>query len=197
MQYEEAAAELTLVEKYNHSYTGSYNYKDSQVRLQECNSIFKTYTNEELQFSIDYPIGFDLDEGNWNQYNEIYFSKHYPHIYAQLSLGAITALDSIENSYDMKLNQVTNAETNVYYKKLYENEFVIYWRTLETEFYYRGVFDNKRDIAYFIYVDYGREDQETYDVIAKRIISSFKIQDESDQASYIHVFKWISTGCLC
>lgn len=174
-QYVKAAKELILV--VNNSSAESIIYKECSEMLQVCNSVFTTYTNKDFGFSISYPADIDIDEGNLNQYNEIYFSSYNPHLYMQISMSPITIYDSIENSYEIKLNEVTNEETDVYYKYLVGNEFFIYWRTSETEYYYRGVFDNQRDIAYFIYLDYGIEDHETFDVTATKIMNSFKILD--------------------
>ena len=135
------------------------------------NITYETYNNELFGFSLEYPV--KLFEITYSYDDRLNLETRDSEANINCIFKENLSNQSLESIYEEKLNSIN---TEISYKKLRENDFVISYKKNENIHYIKGIFNSNKKTFMYLEFKYSTKYKDTMDPIIERMTKSINAE---------------------
>lgn len=135
------------------------------------NVTYETYNNELFGFSLEYPV--KLFEKTYLYDDRLNLETRDSEANINCIFKENLSNQSLESIYEEKLNSIN---TEISYKKLRENDFVISYKKNENIHYIKGIFNSNKKTFMYLEFKYSTKYKDTMDPIIERMTKSINAE---------------------
>lgn len=135
------------------------------------NVTYETYNNELFGFSLEYPV--KLFEKTYLYDDRLNLETRDSEANINCIFKENLSNQSLESIYEEKLNSIN---TEISYKKLRENDFIISYKKNENIHYIKGIFNSNKKTFMYLEFKYSTKYKDTMDPIIERMTKSINAE---------------------